>query len=54
MYNTWNVLAKTHAIVFVYNITSTQYLAKKLVSLLSLLHSEQHSIKIYSCKAVNF
>ena len=53
-YNTWNVLAKTHAIVFVHNVTSAQYLAKKLVSLLSLLRSEQHSIEIYSCKGVNF
>ena len=36
------------------NVTSAQYLAKKFVSLLSLLRSEQHSIKIYSCKTVNF
>ena len=53
-YNTWNVLAKTYAVIFLYNVTSAQYLATKLVSLLPLLRSEQHLIEIYSCKAVNF
>ena len=36
------------------NITSAQYLAKKLLSLLSLLRSEQHSIEYVLAKRLTF